>query len=80
MKIRPMQTRTRVTDFGARAVVSMGEVAGAAQVVLSLSTEDAMGIPTMLAHLKLSPTEARELGARLVKASEEVALLINVIK
>lgn len=69
MKLRPIQTKgLKTTDYGARAAVHTGEVGGAVQVVLTLSTEDVHGVPSVLCHLKLSPSEAADLGARLIKA------------
>jgi len=64
--------KLKTTDHKARASVTSGETAlGAKQVTLSLATEDAYGMPTMLGHLKLSMAEARDLAARLVHAADE---------
>lgn len=73
MKIRPIQQKLKTTDYGARAAVTAGEVgsSGVVQVVLTLSAEDAFGIPSVLCHLKLSRDEAKRIAEALTKAAQE---------
>jgi hypothetical protein len=69
MKVRPIQQKLKTTDFTARVAVIRGEAGGAQQVVATISTEDAFGIPSVLCHLKLSLVEARRVGTALIEAS-----------
>lgn len=71
MKVRPIATKLKTTDYTARAAVHTGEINNAKQIVITISSEDAFGIPSVLCHLKLSPSEASRLTADLIKATSE---------
>ena len=48
MRIRPIQQKLKTTDYGARVAIVQGDVAGASQINLVLSTDDSYGCPSVL--------------------------------
>lgn len=60
--------RVAVTSMHLNPLTAVGTLP---VVMVRISTLDAHDIPTVAASLRLSPTEARDLGARLIAAAEQ---------